>query len=248
METIPFHKPRRAFTLLETLVAVSLVLALILLVMPVFDKMWKASLNTQCVAHLKMTGTAVLTHAAENNGRSVTALYRPASDDNPNPDPNLPNHAANRVWSQSLQAGGYLGGKPDELVCPAFPPFRYRGVRADGSADKAPAMHTYALRRFSNSSSEGTSESDPAFHIGRVEQPSRYALLMDSYSIDEKAQHYFVRWPSHSRIKIHLRHNGRANIFFADGSVRSLNVEEMTTLNDGLSADSVFTEEQVPLP
>lgn len=232
----------RGFSLIELLVAISVIAILSALALQVYLGVRERSENVRCIANLKTTGLAILIHAGDHGGESVTALYEPASSPVPNPDPSAPGHGANRVWVQRLLNEGYLSPDLSESVCPAFTPFTYT------RSNRRRAMHTYGLRQWSDSDALGTKRNDPAYTAARVENPSNYALLMDSYSRPENAQIYYIR-PHYSgtNIRIHLRHKGKANIFFADGSVRSLTAEDVKDLNDGWGDNATITMEETPL-
>jgi prepilin-type processing-associated H-X9-DG protein len=72
-----------------------------------------------------------------------------------------------------------------------------------------------------------------------------FVLLADSFHPQLNKQFYYISVPdsnSGAPQQIHLRHQGRANICFGDGSVRSLNKEEILALDDGWNAKAIREE------
>src|SRR5690349_4560556 len=59
---------RRAFTLLELLVAVAIIALLIALLMPQLDKARQHAKRTVCLAHLKQIGSAFYSYGGNNGG------------------------------------------------------------------------------------------------------------------------------------------------------------------------------------
>ena len=129
-----------------------------------------------------------------------------------------------REWAYTLQNEGYLGNKPNHVTCPAYSPYKWGVTR-----------NWYGLRYTVSSSCAGRMTS--------IKAPSRYALLADSISDDPTTfgqQWYYIYHPGGSFFKFHPRHNRKANILFADGSVRDLNKNAILGLNDGWNPSSVF--------
>ncbi|HWL53748.1 MAG TPA: H-X9-DG-CTERM domain-containing protein [Chthoniobacteraceae bacterium] len=207
----------KGWTVLELLIVLVLILIISGLLSLVTGRIARVRKNTECLLNMRMTGQQLLAHAADHNGRSVVAYYDVARSQRP---------GQSEVWHERLVRGGYLEkSQREKIVCSSYDPFSY-----DTAHSKA-AMYTYGLRRFS-----GAATYDPAYQGSKVSNPSSYILLADSYSKAEKRQFYYLSWPgTGNAVKIHLRHDGKAHLFFADGSARALNKEEIVALNDGWS-------------
>ena len=67
-------------------------------------------------------------------------------------------------------------------------------------------------------------------------------MLADSVQADApNKQNYIVHWSLVNGVPVHVRHTGRANILFADGSVRSLSPSELTSLSNDDGGDEEGT-------
>jgi prepilin-type processing-associated H-X9-DG protein/prepilin-type N-terminal cleavage/methylation domain-containing protein len=203
-----------AFTLVELLVVVAVMGILVALSSAVLPGVIEGGKSVRCVANLKENAIAILSYAADHDGKSVVA-YLSAT--------NSPDGVA-AVWYLTLIRDGYLDRQGSTLVCPSFTPFKY--------SNKGPnSQYTYGLRRW-----DDPRKYDPAYQMGRVDQLSKFVLLADSYKDAYRSQTYYITWPgftSSAPEQIHARHNGRANIAFADGSVRPLSRDEILALGDG---------------
>jgi prepilin-type processing-associated H-X9-DG protein/prepilin-type N-terminal cleavage/methylation domain-containing protein len=203
-----------AFTLVELLVVVAVMGILVALSSAVLPGVIERGKSVRCVANLKANAAAILSYAADHDGKSVVA-YLSAT--------NSPSGSA-ELWHLTLIQAGYLDSRGSTLVCPSFPPFRY-------SKQGPNVQYTYGLRRW-----DDPRKYDPAYQMGRVDQLSKFVLLADSYKDAYKSQTYYITWPgftSSAPEQIHARHNGRANIAFADGGVRALSRDEILALGDG---------------
>lgn len=219
------HPAGSAFTLIELLVAIYIIAMMTALLMALGPSLQRRSQSALCVGNLKTLGQAVLNHAADNNGKSVVAYLDAAHSLTGSP----------QLWYSVLEKAGYLasGSKRKVLVCPSFSPFQYSEM---GSG----IMYTYGLRRW-----DAPDQFEPAWSIGRIGTPSKFILLADSYKESLKQQFYYITYPGFTTSapeQIHARHGGRANICFGDGSVRSLNKDEILALDDGWKPTAILQQ------
>jgi len=201
---------------MEVLVALTIVVLVVAFAWPALASLRERLNDAKCVASLRATGQAILAHATDHNGQSVLAYYDPSRSSIPD---------QGEYWHQRLRREGYLDASRKNLVCPSFRPHRY------DTANSSAGMYTYGLRK------EGYA---PAVSLANVEKPASYILLADSYAPSTDSQFYYIGWPGAGNAqKFHLRHAGKANIFFADGSVRPLSADEILALNDGWDRKTV---------
>src|ERR1035437_9243275 len=95
---------RKAFTLVELLVVVAIIVILIALLLPQLSKAREIAKKTVCLAHLKQIGTAFYTYAGNNNSMI--------------PDGGTLEYQYNQATGVTSGAGdaGYLAKWPEELV------------------------------------------------------------------------------------------------------------------------------------
>ncbi len=211
----PHWKVRAAaFTVIEALAAFGLLALLAVFLFPVFKGAREQTRAAQCVSNLRVLGSAVLLHAGENHGKSVVSYL----------DPTLSPTGQGLLWHVDLQRLGYLPASSGSLVCPSENPFKLNNTVDAG-------MYTYGMRRW-NSDRPYYS---PAYERARTPNPSRYLLLADSFKPALNRQFYYITRTSNNYgpEQIHARHNKRAHIFLADGSVRAMNKQEIVDLQDG---------------
>lgn len=91
-----------AFTLVELLVVVAIILILSALSFPVINTVRNSANNAKCVGNLKMIGGGLLCYAAEHEGSLMPAMIVPS--------PDLTD--LNYQWYQALDDGGYMGAAP----------------------------------------------------------------------------------------------------------------------------------------
>ncbi len=210
------------FTLMESLLALAMIIVVAMISSGVVSRALERSRETLCVARLKASGQAILLHAGEHRGEVLMA-WASASPGDLAAFPHLATHPQKgMMWYQYLHHHGYL---PDlsVLACPSYPPYRYeKGLNE-------PKMQTYGLRRTFDDS-----RYEPAAILTRVLAPGRFVLLADSSKpLTWIGQSYYISYPGNRAETIHLRHRGRANLFFLDGSIRSLSSQEIVDLGDG---------------
>jgi len=215
------------------LVALAIVAVLAALALAAFGKVQESAKDAKCIANLRATGAALLNQAADNNGRVVTAWGGAASD--LTDYPSLAGDAQfGRTWFAHLIALGYLDGSKT-LTCPSVSPYNYR-------SDPGYSTQTYGLRR----SADPKLKFGPSALLHGVERPSSYVLLADTILWNGVAQpaqftyQFYFMVNSGDRVhRIHARHRGKANIFFLEGSVRSLSKQDILDLKDGWVENAV---------
>ena len=203
---------RRAFTLVELLVVVAIIIVLAALVFSISGRMMSAAETTECMNRLRQTGAIMIGSATDNNNRirifkggSGSFDYRPyfiLRDEMNLPDTSYEAH---------------YGTLSKIMFCPAAP------------EPKTPHWNCFGLN-FTNSEiagvtwkteqvrdSQGRTANVSSLSLGSVSSPSEYLLVGDSCRAD--GQQIFRISGSDL---IGLRHRDKANALFLDGSVRTL--------------------------
>lgn len=202
----------RAFTLVELLVAVSILSVLLALLVASFQGIFKVNDLTQSMNALRQIQTANQAYAAENRGWYVPILER---DDNGV----LTRWVDNRGLLEKL---GIEKGSPwpDSLISP-------RAGLLDSSGrpryDRSWGMNKEGFTGYSTKGNKWQA------HAGRLQRPSETIAIADgldwiisSHSADEYAgEEVYI----HNGIA--YRYDGRATVVFYDGHVRAMTMEEI---------------------
>ncbi|HWL53314.1 MAG TPA: prepilin-type N-terminal cleavage/methylation domain-containing protein [Chthoniobacteraceae bacterium] len=205
----------KAFSTPEMLVVIAIGAVLMMLAVPVYQAFHQKGKDTQCISNLRQCGLSVLSHANDHNGNSVVAYIPPGEEYDGHPQ-------AGKMWHMFLHEKGYIRDMRI-MVCPAFAPHRWTGTTK--------VSQTYGLRR-----NMGEIRYQPVLKIGRSDRLSTHVLLADSSKTGTwVGQDYYLELEASGSKsdRIHTRHGHRANIFFADGSLRALTAEEIVDLEDG---------------
>lgn len=215
MRTLPF----RAFTLLEMLMSIAVIVILLTLLSNGFLVIRQKMEAAKCVSNLRQIGVALMTHAAEFDGK-IPARYNPNESE-----------YSNRYWPLRLVNLGYVNNT-DIFYCPSFFPKNNKEATkpvAQGAAQ------TYGMRDWIL---PGLSPTAGGIRVHKplmaIKNPSDFFLVVDSYwaAAGWHSQGYGVSaYPGGTGDnRIHIRHNGKANALFADGSVRAMPPEYFSTL------------------
>ena len=226
MELSPPFAPtlciRRAFTLVELLVVISVVAVLVALLLPVIGNMLDAGRRTACLSNLRQIGAGIATYAVDNDGKIP---YGPKAPPFTSPANLYPSTGA-PTSLLSLQSGAPVGlglllkylAVPKVLFCPGC------DQPVDADAELAKVGHTqaqgsYYYRHAGNTQLFDTTANADAPHLrladlgdNRNGQPIR-ALVIDNL---------FLCPPDLDSFNVKPRSNHRqkfANILFTDGHV-----------------------------
>ncbi len=236
----PTRRSVSAFTLVELLVVLAILAILISLLAPSLGRARDLAQSARCLSNLRQSGVAMLTRAGEHRGEIGLFVYQE--------DRNLytPWHLwlRNRVGPDNLRpmpasapgtSGVYLSEEDKNvMLCPAFFPY------ADDDRILINAYIYGALMRPASADDTGSfvpagaEASSRVAQVSRIRDPGKYLLLTDSYRIDFtggfERQVYVIT--DHGRsLSVHLRHNGRANTLFADGSVQGMTPEDLKNVS-----------------
>lgn len=232
-----------AFSLTETLVVIALLCVLLAILIPSAIRFLSTAKTVQCSNNLRQIGIAFQGYAQDHNG-VIYLHYNSAS--------------GTTRWSDCLtgKAGGimagssYFDGSEPPLVCPAVAPKKYKDPLTGYVYGSLPSGNDPAWMDPADEAAFnpfGTTFSR-AVRLNKIEKPGSYWLLADSWSSQHQKQIYLIyakkNNPTH--VRLHLRHQGKANFLFADGSVRLLGPEDVTKLTPN-PIQRAFDEKQQPL-
>ncbi len=229
---------RAGFTMVELLVVIAIIGILAAILLPVLARARQEARSVQCVNNLRQIYLANTMYADENNGRYVPA----ASDLDANGGGLVRWHGARKTTQEDFDPmqGPLAEYLPDKRIkeCPVFFEFRERenGANAFESGtggygyNAAYIGSTSYAEDFPDCLRHGTLDA-------RVRLPSETIMFVDAaFAQDNYVVEYsFIEPPffaspefprgnpewGYASPSIHFRHNGRANVLWADGHVSS---------------------------
>jgi len=219
------HTKKSGFTLIELLVVIAIIAILAAILFPVFAKAREKAKQTKCLNNLKQISMGISMYAQDWDGWWMWYSY---GEDK-----------VQLTWTECLYTFGYVKSK-DTFICPSYYPNFWR-------ADNIYAIYNvYGLnvdeitssqfgnRYYVNPKSTISSANWKHFCLYNVEQPSQFIVLADSLGVAGDAtmlhkQAYVFKLSGGSYYNIHLRHNGLADMAFADGHVAACDKTKIKT-------------------
>jgi len=217
-------RPGRAwqagFSLIELLVAISVIALLIAVLLPALDRVRGAAKDTVCLSQLRQLGIAQSAYLNEHRGR-FWRYYE--------------SHAGGRRWWFGFEPGGpgtgsdrpldksgsvlapYLSTLDDAFNCPVFP---YDDPMYFPKFERRAASYGFNLLLGPASQNQAT------VHRDEVHQPARVFTFADGIHFDFNPGfnegHYISLTPGANSLSgyAHFRHQRRAHAAMMDGSVR----------------------------
>jgi general secretion pathway protein G len=214
-------RSRSAFTLSEMLTVIAIIAVLAALLFPVVGRARKSAGNAKCVSNMRQLGTA------------LTSMI---GDQAPNLSVHYYNGAKEPTWAYDLVDKGYLSSDTMKNVarCPSL---------------ATPAKHIdnymffcYGLNRLATLTRTSDPAANPPVQLDEkintmtIASRSKAAILGDSvmkpgYQGFNAYQWLFFGFGNDGNGGIvHIRHSGRANLFFLDGHIEALTPAEIRSL------------------
>ncbi|MGH7179223.1 MAG: prepilin-type N-terminal cleavage/methylation domain-containing protein, partial [Tepidisphaeraceae bacterium] len=210
---------RRAYTLVELLVAIGIIVVLIGLLLPVVSRARRQAIATQCASNLHQLYLAQMAHADDNRGRYTTVEFGAITD----------------KWIMRLSKYMSRTGQPPDAVmyCPSTP-----GEDVQPRTDFLPPTMSYGMNShvmMRNWQARRAAKMDASRIIVMGDKPCNY----DDYLLSEDGV-YFAPYTEISRDgdgwqyqltshrgSISRRHNGMANMLMADGHVGAFDAGQL---------------------
>ncbi len=195
---------KKGFTLIELLVVIAIIAILAAILFPVFARAKEAAKRTTCLSNLRQFGLAWTMYAGDADERACPsyALHGTVAWDFRFDTPN------------GKAALGLIGPytKSDVLArCPSW---------TGASGGRPYTGYAYNASYVGGDEDAGL----PTAATGQIELPADCALFADAgYGANPVKPHNFLRSPSdvlYLAGKVHYRHNGGANVAYADGHAK----------------------------
>lgn len=221
-------KPPHAFTLIELLVVISIIALLIAILLPALQAAREAARAAECLSRERQVGLAIRLYGDDYyRGQTMSAFEYPVS----NP---APTEAGTRIFSslwpnRVVKRTGYLPNL-DTARCPSNEIPRPLELHPHPDRDESVA---YGLREYVKWPSGATGYNPVLANSYIIEtSESQWPLLADSVIMSGGVmrppgyQLSFLSWEG----GVHLRHNGAANIIYADGHGAAQGRDELKAL------------------
>ncbi len=213
-----------AFTLIELMIVIGIIIVLSSLALAVLGKARERSQTARCVQNLRVLGTAFSAYAGEHQQTIYLNTEKFGT-------------GATVQWMRyflGLTDGHHNRGtggpvyltQPDAGVCPSYAPFSYKPKPSDTVGYTYGAASRDKSDPYAKPLPDGKDVSR-VIRLSSLDTPSTYWLLTDSYSLTLDRQIFTLSAAEKTR-GVHFRHGGRANVLFADGHVAALTPREFS--------------------
>lgn len=218
--TLCHRSARRGFTLVELLVSIMILVVMAGLLVAITRGIKNSAERSTCMSRLRQVSTILLSVASENNGRVMAFQggsggfdYRPYFI------------VRDQLGLPKDPYDAHYSALRDVMFCPSAPEpttphWNSYGVNFTNSEV---AGATWEQEKIQDS--KGNNATVSTLSISTVDSPNRLVLLADS--CQASGQQIFRITGSD---RIGLRHGGKANACFLDGSAKGLSISELGAL------------------
>ncbi len=208
------------FTLTELLVAMAIIAVLVLLAVPIQQRIAEQNNTVKCLHRLRSIGT-ILLDATREQQQPVRFWY---------------NGSTGMMWNTMLVVKGYA--THDVLRQLSCPNIEYAAPNGSVSGRHYGVFAGDPHGRLETLTEGGAVGNTYALNLRTHPQPGSALFLVDSATAAKApslrvftgSDSTFPRGSSYAAGAVHLRHGGRANLFFLDGHVESAGEERLYQL------------------
>ena len=213
------------------------------MLLPALNNARERARAINCIGNLKQISTSIISYSADNQGYTPPVLGSAAG-------------AEGSYWKRTLTVLKYMPDRSPAFWCPSQKVDNAAIVHAtdwrnQGYGMRPNAMQVEAWYTYTNKDSGG----NVSFNIGKDKihlgywnkyyNPSQFILAGDSVHIETKMQtsvFFTSRGGTTDKYKIHSRHSKKANLIFADGSVRGETAAQIGAYEDIFNDETVWQE------
>ena len=220
---------KQKFTLIELLVVIAIIAILAAILLPALNSARERGRSASCINNLKNLGTSMTMYADAHDGfaPSISGKYRP----------DKPNNNCN--WSYALYTAGLLGEADGIFYCPSSSVTDKNTALGKNSNEQSWSYYTYGLRMNKDNNTGFRIATAPITCADAGIGPysaSEFFLFADSVlANDASYPGTAVLHPiasSADNYKLAGRHAKKVNLWFADGSARNHEKNELVDRYD----------------
>jgi prepilin-type N-terminal cleavage/methylation domain-containing protein/prepilin-type processing-associated H-X9-DG protein len=233
-------RENKGFTLIELLVVIAIIAILAAILFPVFAKAREKARQSACASNLKQLATAWQMYAQDYDETACPATYYVGGSWTDEYAWDF--HVIDGVAGDGLLAPYTKSGQINR--CPSF------NVSSDATSNRPYSGYAYNISFIGGDPyNSGTSYPATPAPLAKIQNPSETALFADSafwstYGGTSKFwSNNYLRAPNDPSAyvgsDVHFRHNGTANVAYADGHVKAVSaryrynsVHDLGTLSD----------------
>ncbi|RYX86465.1 DUF1559 domain-containing protein [bacterium] len=203
---------KRAFTLIELLVVIAIIAILAAILFPTFAGARARARRTSCASNLKQLGLGFQMYSQDYDDYWIMPANSRIN--------------GRTAWWFGTQHDGIS----DFTESPLYPYLKNRQIFDCPDAPNPQDAGNASNVSYYGGFGYGINQYVNGAHMAKFDNPGETVVLGDSasYSRNELTRSPYVYWPTISTIGVHGRHQGFANILWADGRASSVKVVPST--------------------